>query len=103
MKHIRAHTKILVALGDCAVTGNVPAMRSGDDTRRLRPSASVLEGGVGSGALASHPTTNREATMRVSFMRLVVSRDVPRLARSDFATFVAGLARACSIVGQVAQ
>jgi NAD-reducing hydrogenase small subunit len=28
MKHIRAHTRILVALGDCAVTGNVPAMRN---------------------------------------------------------------------------
>jgi len=26
--HIRAHTKLLVAIGDCAVTGNVPAMRN---------------------------------------------------------------------------
>jgi NAD-reducing hydrogenase small subunit len=28
IRHIRAHTKTLVALGDCAVTANVPAMRN---------------------------------------------------------------------------
>ncbi|MCB9358161.1 MAG: NADP oxidoreductase [Calditrichaeota bacterium] len=28
IKKVRAHTKTLVALGDCAVTGNVPAMRN---------------------------------------------------------------------------
>jgi NAD-reducing hydrogenase small subunit len=28
IKKVRAHTKILVALGDCAVTGNVSAMRN---------------------------------------------------------------------------
>lgn len=28
IKHIRAHTKTLVALGDCAVTANVPGMRN---------------------------------------------------------------------------
>lgn len=28
IKKIRAHTKVLVSLGDCAVTGNVPAMRN---------------------------------------------------------------------------
>lgn len=26
--HVRAHTHLLVSLGDCAVTGNVPAMRN---------------------------------------------------------------------------
>ena len=26
--HVRQHTKILVSLGDCAVTGNVPSMRN---------------------------------------------------------------------------
>jgi NAD-reducing hydrogenase small subunit len=26
--HVRAHTRVLVSLGDCAVTGNVPAMRN---------------------------------------------------------------------------
>ncbi len=35
MKHIRAHTKILVALGDCGVTGNVPAMRNQFDTAEV--------------------------------------------------------------------
>jgi len=28
IKRIRAHTKFLVSLGDCAVTGNVPSMRN---------------------------------------------------------------------------
>lgn len=28
IKHIRKHTKILISLGDCAVTGNVPALRN---------------------------------------------------------------------------
>jgi NAD-reducing hydrogenase small subunit len=28
IRKIRRHTKVLVALGDCAVTGNVPAMRN---------------------------------------------------------------------------
>ncbi len=28
IKHVRARTKILVALGDCSVTGNVPSMRN---------------------------------------------------------------------------
>ncbi len=28
IKHVRQHTKILVSLGDCAVTGNVPMMRN---------------------------------------------------------------------------
>jgi len=28
IRHIRQHTKILVALGDCAVTSNVPSMRN---------------------------------------------------------------------------
>jgi NAD-reducing hydrogenase small subunit len=32
---IRARSGVLVALGDCAVTGNVPSMRNGIPTRRL--------------------------------------------------------------------
>ena len=31
----RANSKIVVALGDCAVTGNVPSMRNGIPTRKL--------------------------------------------------------------------
>jgi NAD-reducing hydrogenase small subunit len=31
----RARSQVVVALGDCAVTGNVPAMRNGIPTRRL--------------------------------------------------------------------
>jgi NAD-reducing hydrogenase small subunit len=28
MRHIRQHTRLLIALGDCAVMGNIPAMRN---------------------------------------------------------------------------
>lgn len=28
LRHVRAHTRVLVSLGDCAVTGNVPIMRN---------------------------------------------------------------------------
>lgn len=28
IKHVREHTKLLVVMGDCAVTGNVPSMRN---------------------------------------------------------------------------
>jgi NAD-reducing hydrogenase small subunit len=40
----RAKSKIIVALGDCAVTGNVPAMRNGLDPDRM------IEGIYGGGA-----------------------------------------------------
>lgn len=28
LRHVRAHSRVLVSLGDCAVTGNVPIMRN---------------------------------------------------------------------------
>ncbi len=34
-REARVYSKIVVALGDCAVTGNVPAMRNGIPTRKL--------------------------------------------------------------------
>jgi NAD-reducing hydrogenase small subunit len=35
IQKIRAHTRVLVALGDCAVTGNVPSMRNSIPVSRL--------------------------------------------------------------------
>jgi NAD-reducing hydrogenase small subunit len=35
IRMVRARTKILVSLGDCAVTGNVPAMRNQTAVRKL--------------------------------------------------------------------
>lgn len=35
LQKIRARTKLLVALGDCAVTGNVPAMRNSVPVKQL--------------------------------------------------------------------
>lgn len=35
LQKIRLHTRVLVALGDCAVTGNVPAMRNSIPVSRL--------------------------------------------------------------------
>jgi NAD-reducing hydrogenase small subunit len=35
LQHIRQHTHILISLGDCAVTGNVPAMRNSIPVSKL--------------------------------------------------------------------
>lgn len=35
IQHIRAHTKYLVSLGDCAVTANVPSMRNPFGTKAI--------------------------------------------------------------------
>jgi NAD-reducing hydrogenase small subunit len=35
VRHVRARTKLLVSLGDCAVTGNVPAMRNSHPARKM--------------------------------------------------------------------
>ncbi len=35
IRMIRQRTKTLIALGDCAVTGNIPAMRNGFDLQRV--------------------------------------------------------------------
>jgi NAD-reducing hydrogenase small subunit len=41
VQKIRRRTKLLVALGDCAVTSNVPSMRNGIPTKRLLERAYV--------------------------------------------------------------
>jgi NAD-reducing hydrogenase small subunit len=41
IQHIRAHTKILVSLGDCAVTANVPSMRNPFGARAILQRAYV--------------------------------------------------------------
>ena len=41
IQKIRKHTKILVSLGDCAITGNVPAMRNPFDTQSVYDRAFV--------------------------------------------------------------
>lgn len=35
IQHIRQHTNYLIALGDCAVTGNIPAMRNRFSVRQV--------------------------------------------------------------------
>lgn len=35
IKHVREHTHLLVALGDCAVTGNVPSIRNSLSTESI--------------------------------------------------------------------
>ena len=40
IRHVRRHTRVLVAFGDCAVTGNVTAMR---DTLGLKNAEEVLQ------------------------------------------------------------
>jgi NAD-reducing hydrogenase small subunit len=41
LQTIRQRTKVLVALGDCAVTGNVPSMRNGIPVKRLLESVYI--------------------------------------------------------------
>ncbi len=42
---LREQSRIVVALGDCAVTGNVPAMRNGLPVKNLLESVYPVEGG----------------------------------------------------------
>jgi NAD-reducing hydrogenase small subunit len=35
IKHIRQHTRLLIAMGDCAITGNVPSMRNPFGTEKV--------------------------------------------------------------------
>ena len=41
IKHVRENTRVLVALGDCAVTSNVPAMRNSIPVKKLLDSIYV--------------------------------------------------------------
>jgi len=54
IKMVRGRTKLLVALGDCAVTGNVPAMRNSF------PLADVLRRGYVDNATANPGAPDRE-------------------------------------------
>jgi NAD-reducing hydrogenase small subunit len=47
IRRIRSKTKILIALGDCAVTGNVPSMRNHFDTNAILRRAYVENRTVG--------------------------------------------------------
>ena len=64
----RERSKIVVALGDCAVTGNVPSMRNGIPTRKLLERVYVEGSNQGAGvptdgvpALLKHATPLHEA------------------------------------------
>jgi len=60
VQKVRRRTKLLVALGDCAVTGNVPSMRNGIPVKNL------LERGYVDGADVNHrpPTDGVPALLR---------------------------------------
>ena len=67
IKHVRERTRILVSLGDCAITGNVPGMRNPFGT------AAVLEKGYGQNV----PTDSLPALLeRVRPVHQVVKVDV---------------------------
>lgn len=44
IQHIRAHTRLLVSLGDCAITGNVPSMRNTFGPQAILERAYLEEG-----------------------------------------------------------
>jgi NAD-reducing hydrogenase small subunit len=49
IRHIRAHTRLLVSLGDCAVTGNVPSMRNSFGTQAVMERAYVETANIRAG------------------------------------------------------
>ncbi len=50
IRHVRARTRCLVSLGDCAVTGNVPAMRNAFGVRATLERGYVENATISSGA-----------------------------------------------------
>jgi NAD-reducing hydrogenase small subunit len=96
IKKIRAHTKVLVSLGDCAVTGNVPSMRN------VFPVQDVLRRAYVENAVSGSPVPDQvvpRLLKRVSPVHEVVEVDVfvpgcPPSADTIFATLnsvIAGL------------
>jgi NAD-reducing hydrogenase small subunit len=88
IKKIRAHTKVLVSLGDCAVTGNVPSMRN------VFPVQDVLRRAYVENAVSGSPVPDQvvpRLLKRVSPVHEVVEVDVfvpgcPPSADTIFAT-----------------
>jgi NAD-reducing hydrogenase small subunit len=96
IKKIRAHTRVLVSLGDCAVTGNVPSMRN------VFPVQDVLRRAYVENAVSGSPMPDQVVPRllnRVSPVHEVVEVDVfvpgcPPSADTIFATLsslIAGL------------
>lgn len=48
IQHVRKHTRLLVALGDCAINGNVPAMRNHVPVKKI-PERVYVEGATEGG------------------------------------------------------
>ncbi len=63
---VRAHTRILVSLGDCAVTGNVPAMRNSIPVPELLDCVYIGGNSVRSGSRRHSPLwgTDQGAALR---------------------------------------
>lgn len=73
LQQARARSRVLVALGDCAVTGNVPSMRNGVPTRRLLERVYV----EGATATPGIPTDGVPSLLpRVEPLRTAVKVDV---------------------------
>jgi NAD-reducing hydrogenase small subunit len=60
IQHIRKHTRLLVALGDCAVTSNVPSMRNSIPAKKILQRVYV----EGADARPSIPTDGVPALLR---------------------------------------
>jgi NAD-reducing hydrogenase small subunit len=62
IQQVRARSKVVVALGDCAVTGNVPSLRNGIPVRKLLERVYV-EGATAQPGIPTDgvPTLNRQA------------------------------------------
>ncbi|HDL86463.1 MAG TPA: oxidoreductase [Candidatus Acetothermia bacterium] len=87
VREIRARSKIVIALGDCAVTGNVPAMRNGI------PVKEILEGVYG-----KERTTNGTIPTEVVPALLDRVRPVHEVIHVDY--FLHGCPPPAAVIGK---
>lgn len=80
IQKIRARTKILVALGDCAVTGNVPSMRNPYKVEQLL--ARAYDQNASHPPLAEVPGATRRPTVSIPVL-LPRARPIHELVKVD--------------------
>ena len=93
LRTIRQRTKLLVALGDCAVTGNVPAMRNSGPTAetarahlyRRRPGDPRRPVGGSPGAAAPGRSGARSGESGSACARLPAGREIHRVGAGRIA------------------
>jgi NAD-reducing hydrogenase small subunit len=86
-KNMRKHCKCLIALGDCAVFGGVPALRNAADTRAAMQRAYVENESTPNGAVPADPDLARMTSVRALDQVVDVDIHVPGCPPSPDAIF----------------